>query len=218
MRLLKSMQSFGEMLMPNQTPIVSVIPLDHPLILRAKTLIPPEYWAQTWIAGSAATRFGQHNDVDVWVTNVPRTMDPWHVLPCNEGTEMPVGDPEQDYEHLCIKVYNNPEERLQIMASHDSIAVLLEGFDISCHAGAINLVTGAQCFASLYGPRVTVVNYLTPIPQLTLTRYLTFAKRYKDWSGMFDEKTRECAARSFQLKTPEDMQTEIRYLQMDRGL
>lgn len=195
--------------------LYSCIPMDHPMVLRAREIIPPVWWVNTYVAGSAATRFGQHADVDVWVTEVPRSQDLWRILPENEKRDVDIGE---DYEHIAIKVYNNPDEKLQIMATHDPINALLDGFDISVHCGAMNIVTGEQIRGKGYSEKVLIVNYIESQPVLTLTRYLTFAKRYRDFGGMFSEKVQKCAADTFYLKTPAQMEQELRDNYIDRGL
>lgn len=190
------------------------IPLDHPMLDRARALIPAQWWPQTWVAGSAATRFGQHQDVDVWITGVPRTQDLSVLL----GDASKLMDTDEDYEHIAIKVYNNPEEKLQIMACHDDIHQLLKGFDISVHCGATHLVTGEQLRGPGYWDKVTIINYIQEKPVLTLTRYLSIAKRYHDFSAMFSETVQKCAADTFYLMTPANMEQRLRDNYVDRGL
>lgn len=195
------------------------IPLEHPLILRAKEIIPEQWWPQTYVAGSAATRFGQHGDVDVWVTAIPRNINPLTIIPENQGKECHwIEGVEEEYEHIAIKIYNNPDEKLQIMACHDDIHTLLASFDISVHCGAMQLVTGEQIQGPGYSEKVTICNYIPEKPVLTLTRYLSIAKRYKDFRGMHDEKVQQCAAHSFYLKTPAMMEQAIRDNYVDVGL
>jgi len=193
------------------------IPIDDPLVRRAKELIPPEWWGNTWVAGSAATRFGQHGDVDVWIVGVPRTVDPSTVVPNPDGSRAG-GDRIAEYEHMALKVYNNPEEKLQIMVCHDDIHRLLDQFDISVHCGATNIVTGEQIRGAGYGERVNIIKYINDKPVLTLTRYLTFAKRYGDFGAMFGETVQKCAAETFYLKTPEQTEQMLKDNYVDRGL
>ena len=191
------------------------IPIDHPLLIRARVIIPVQWWPSTWVAGSAATRFGQHGDVDVWITGVPRNTDLSIILGAPSKL-VEVGD--EDYEHIAIKVYNNPDEKLQIMACHDDIHTLLKSFDISVHCGAVNIVTGEQIRGEGYSEKVTICNYIEDRPILTLTRYLNIAKRYKDFHGTFDEKVQRCAADSFYLMTPGQMEQRLKDNYVDRGL
>lgn len=195
----------------------SCIPLTHPLVVRAMELIPSEYWGNTWVAGSAATRFGQHNDVDVWVVEVPRDRDPWLVLPTNAKKEASQME-DEEYEQLCVKIYNNADEKLQIMALHEDIQFLLNRFDISVHCGAVNVITGEQLKGQGYSEKVTISNYMENSPILTLGRYLTFAKRYKDFTGAFDPFVQSCAAAAFNLKTEKQMQDMLQYCYIDKGL
>lgn len=195
----------------------SCIPVGDPILIRARELIPPEYWANTWVAGSAATRFGQHNDVDVWVADVPRNRDLWTVLPMNEGK--PVSTEEnEEYDHMCVKVYNNPDEKLQIMSLHESINTLLAKFDISVHCGAMNIVTGEQLRGSNYSEKVTICNFHENAPILTLGRYINFSKRYHDFNGVWDANVAACAAASFNLRTEKQMQDILQYCYIDKGL
>lgn len=197
---------------PQRDPYQS-IPLDHPMLGRARALIPAQWWPSTWVAGSAATRFGSHQDVDVWITGVPRTQDLSILL----GAPSKLVDIEdEDYEHIAIKVFN--QDGLQIMACHDDIQQLLKSFDISVHCGATHLVTGEQLRGPDYGERVTIINYIQEKPVLTLTRYLSIAKRYKDFRGMFDETVQKCAADTFYLRTPAQMEQHLRDNFVDRGL
>jgi hypothetical protein len=200
---------------PRQDPY-SAIPLDHPVLRRARELIPAELWPNTWVAGSAATRFGSHQDVDVWITGVPRTQDLSVLL--GEPSKPMFADADEDYEHLAITIYNNPDEKLQIMACHDDIRQLLTHFDISVHCGAMHLITGEQLRGPGYGEKVLIINYIQERPVLTLTRYLSIAKRYKDFSGMFHETVQRCAADSFYLMTPAMMEQRLRDNYVDRGL
>lgn len=195
----------------------SCIPLTHPSVVRAMELIPSEYWGNTWVAGSAATRFGQHNDVDVWVTEVPRTRDLWTVLPINAKKD-PMTVEDEEYEQLCVKVFNNADEKLQIMALHETIQQLLYKFDISVHCGAVNVITGEQLKGDNYSEKVTISNFMENSPILTLGRYITFAKRYKDFTGSFDQNVQTCAAAAFNLKTDKQMQDMLQYCYIDKGL
>ena len=193
----------------------SSIPLDHPMIERAKTLIPEEYHIHTWVAGSAATRFGQHHDVDVWVCNVPHTVDITHVIP--QGLR-PVRQTEtlddDEYIHLCYKAIN--DDGLQIMVGQDTIHTMLSHFDISCHCGAKNIVTGEEIRGENYSESVKIVNW--QVADKTVARYLRFVERYGDWSGRYDSKTSSCVASVFGLFTAQDLQDRCAYLAMDRGL
>lgn len=191
----------------------SCIPVDHPTLTHAQTIIPPEWWGNTWIAGSAATRFGQHSDVDLWITQVPRHLDAWTLLPVNQTKEP---DDTEEYERVALKIYN--QDGLQIMATEYNIHQLLGHFDISVHCGAMHVVTGEQIRGSGYSEKVLIINYISNKPVLTLTRYLTFAKRYKDFSGMFSESVQKCASETFYLKTPAQAEQMLRDNYVDRGL
>jgi hypothetical protein len=200
------------------------IPLDDPIIARAKALIPEQHWTNSWVAGSAATRYPQNADVDVWVsveymrgspqldtiipggrrfadliTNAPKVED-------QEAMEM--------YMHLAWKAIDEPG--LQIMVTQQHIGDLLAKFDISCHVGAVNIVTGEQLFNTNYSNQVKIVNFGNPIK--TLARYFKFAERYKDWSRQSDPKVAECAASAFNLYTYEQMRDEMKYMRVDTGL
>lgn len=192
------------------------IPLEHPILGRVREIIPAQWWGSTWVAGSAATRFGQHQDVDVWITSIPRNINPSVIIP--GPLHIPVEQANEDYEHIAIKIYNNLEEKLQIMACHDDIRTLLNSFDISVHCGATHILTGEQIRGENYSELVTICNYLEAAPVLTLTRYLTMAKRYKDFTGMFNAKVQQCAADTFYLKTPAHVEQMLRDNYIDVGL
>ena len=196
---------------PSKDPYAS-IPVDDPTLMHARTLIPPEWWPNTWVAGSAATRFGQHGDVDVWITGVPRDRDLSTIL----GGPSQLAETDEEYEHIAIKVYN--QDGLQIMACHDPIQHLLSTFDISVHCGAMHLTTGEQLRGGGYAEQVLICRYIQEKPILTLTRYLTFAKRYQDFHGLFSENVQQCAAQTFLLKTRAQMEQELQDNYVDRGL
>lgn len=194
---------------------ISPIPLDHPLLLRARALIPTPLWQTSWVAGSAATRFPQNKDVDVWVCNVPQGVSPDSVITGGRlFASVTQETHDGEYDHLSWRAID--EDGLQIMVGHESIQEVLGRFDISCHAAALNLVTGEVLRGLEYSDDLKVINFQIAIT--TITRYLRFAERYGDWTGLTASITMRCAAAAFNLFTYEEMKEEYRYLKMDKDL
>lgn len=196
---------------------ISHIPLDDPIITRAMTLIPQEYWGNTWIAGSAATRYPMNKDVDVWVCGVPgRVSIDKVVVGSRKLAELgtPINQDDNEYDHIAFKAYD--QDNLQIMVSHDNINDILSHFDISSHCAAVNLVTGVPILGPGYEDKLKVVNFTNAVN--TISRYLRFAERYQDWWGMEEEMTKRCAATAFNLYTYDDLKYEVKYLVLDKGL
>lgn len=213
MRLLERARQLGQLGTP-KTHEISHIPLDDALILRAKTLIPARFHDRMWVAGSAASNYPMNGDVDVWVEAVDREIDPWNIIAENPRTR-PTDPEDEDYQ-IALKIWTEPG--LHIMAHHHTMERMLTGFDITCHSVAVNVEDGRILFGPFYHPSVGIANYCHTRPELTMERYLRFAKRYHDWSNLDSQVVRECAILVWDLMTREQMQKEIKYNYIDRGL
>ena len=174
-------------------PAADSIPLDHPIIDRVKTLIPAEFHAQTWIAGSAAARwpeaFDKGGDVDVWVCGLRwRERGRLSELLGRVG----LGDDDLLYEHdeLIGSSIQYSSDRLQVMLSEYAMSELLSNFDISCHTAAISL-TGGGVLAPALTSNVRILNWHNP--RRTLERGAKFSRRYRDHSFWRDDRTIQCA-------------------------
>ena len=186
---------------------ISAIPLTHETIQRAKTIIPELYHANSWIAGSAAARYPQNEDVDVWICNVPYDIPLPGIIPVELA-------PPHNEEYFTYKAYD--QNGLQIMSTYDSIADLLGSFDISCHAVGRNILSGEEVIGTGYSPDLKVVHFQNPIT--TTTRYLKFAKRYNDYTHVHSPKVQECAAKAFNLFTVGNIKQRNKYLLLEPGL
>ncbi len=192
--------------------MISTIPLDHAVIKRAQELVPAQYHGQMWVAGSAATHYPMNGDVDIWVAEIPRGVDPWKIIP---NGRKPPSDGDEEYMEA-LKVFEEPG--LQIMGFRQTMQLMLDTFDISCHAAAVHLTTGETLFAAGYSPNVKVVNFSLTRPELTLERYLRFAKRYRDWDHLTDPYLVELPKMIWDLHTSQDLQQQIKWGYIDRGL
>ena len=162
---------------------ISSIPLDHPTILRVKGLIPQKFWDRAWVGGSAATRFPQNNDVDVWVC--VNTSAEWAEVTNAVPPPTDLEDNAHRYVHASQLFYNH--DGLQMFLTASPIKEVVGGFDISCHAGAIHLVTGEVHIGCQYQEGVRIYQWRDA--RRTLERGIKFSRRYDDEDFWTDDMT-----------------------------
>ena len=193
---------------------MNTIPLTDPAVERIKSLVPEPYHAQTWIAGSAATNWGQNNDVDAWVCHITYDNERPLFQRFNELGRVPDFG-EEHYADGSMMLY--AQDGLHILANYESIASVVMNFDISCHAAAINIVTGEQFVHPAYTPLVRPINWMSA-PK-TLLRVLKFAERYYDRTAYRAPECQALAIATFRLPKVTSAEVEmVKLLKLQEGL
>ena len=168
----------------------TIIPMpdDAPERDRIRSIIPAAFHAKSWIAGSAATRWGQHGDVDVWITvdGWDEWSEMWDHFQ-NLGTILPTRQSDEQYSFMSNILY--AQDGLQIlMPSHHEMGIesVVDTFDISCHAAAVPLQPGtaAPYIHTNYTPPPLVRVLQWANAPNTLRRLFKFSERYGDWSWL----------------------------------
>ena len=180
------------------------IPLDHPKVVEALAHIPVGLHSRTYIAGSAAARWPEAweagGDVDMWVTQVNDEERERMVERHPPSTELDVlvslATEIEVYAHAKISIMH-AGQRLHIMRSSETIETILGGFDVSCHAAAVNVVSGMILLAPGFDTRVRVIQWRPGSAHQTLWRALKFGQRYLDPGVWTDARTQDCAREAF---------------------
>ena len=196
---------------------MNTIPLDAPVVTRIKTIIPPHYHALSWIGGSAATNWGQNGDVDVWVC-VPQWSDVYALQAVIEALgHTPNPDEMEHYIDTLGSAMLYSYDGLHILATMGIIQDVVARFDISCHAAAINLITGEMHRHPQYTPLVRPLDYMSA--RKTFARLLKFAARYDDQTIWLDPTCQKLAIATFHL--PHVTQAEaamVKLLRLPEGM
>lgn len=176
------------------------IPLDHPAVEHARSIIPAELHAKTWIAGSAACRWPEAwdkgGDLDVWVCGL--TGSPEYNLTYKAlCTLTPLPEPSVDEEYATLAQLVYAQDRTHILISTSSIQEIVGEFDIVCHAAAVRLDGVEQYQHPQFSPHPVVLNWKDSTR--TLIRCLKFVHRYNDGMAWHHAKTQACAIEAFGL-------------------
>ena len=193
------------------------IPLNAPIVAHLKDIVPLQYHAQSWIGGSAATNWGQNGDVDVWVC-VPQwpDIDTLGAMIAPLGHTPHLGETEHYIDTLgSVMLYSY--DGLHILATRGTIQDVVAGYDISCHAAAINLITGQMHRHPQYTPLVRPLDYVST--RKTLTRLLKFAARYNDQTIWQDPTCQKLAIAAFRLPSVTQAEaTMVKLLRLPEGI
>lgn len=172
--------------------VISSIPLDDPMIERIKTLVPEKYHGQTWVAGSAASRWGQHADVDVWVVGLRKWGEYADLTARLNRASPPITMTTQDNYPDGTGMLAYSGEGLQIIPTQlSTIQEVVALFDISCHAAAKHILTGEAHIHPEFCDEVRVLGWKDPVT--TLGRVCKFSKRYMDHQAMRQRNVKELA-------------------------
>lgn len=180
--------------------MITHIPLDDLKVARIGEIIPPEFHARTWIAGSAAARWPQNADVDAWVVGYPAPDIP--ALRRTPRNQMYHLHPQVSAETTPTEMYADGSQMFWsadgihlLWTHHETIDALINAFDISCHAAAINIVSGDVVLARNYDPSVQILTWHDAAK--TLMRGMRFAERYNDYRFWYDANTVKCLRDAF---------------------
>lgn len=187
---------------------MSHIRANDPIIREVFGMLPTPLWPHVWVGGSAATHYGQHGDVDVWIgkqgdalsveeqqlaTNLINRPDYRHE---NPAENYPGSSSVMVWSGFC-----QGNTLVHIMMCLKPVEDVLAGFDISCHAAMRNMTTGVELKAPGWTRyEVRILN--APNEAKSLMRGIKFAVRYGDDDFFKDLRTREIATKLF---FPEDV-------------
>lgn len=162
---------------------VAAIPLGHPTLDRVRSLVPPQHLLKCFVAGSAACRYPQNADVDVWVTRLRQPMWGEMLRHFEALGHTPSAEALEEYANVqALLVYSH--DGLQILLATEDIVRVVANFDVTCHMAAMNVVTGKVWKHPRYTEEVRI--HWMYDTRKTLQRVAKFAARYGDASAHTD--------------------------------
>ena len=199
------------------------IPLDHPVLAYIRSLVPPALHNDMWVGGSAACKWGQHGDVDVWLGYLDREPTEGEIALMRDTRGEDIWRDDEQYpspNSFMLHAGVAPDgTKIHIMGAHFSMRDVLEDFDISCHACIRRLVDGGEWlyhegYTSFY---VRLLGWTSA--KVTLERGIKFSKRYDDQSFWAHPKTQQCAAEACRMPyvTPKVAEM-LEAMQVEEGL